>query len=70
MAMIGSKVQHNQGHQAYQANQGSDRRRINEGAIVADICRRLQVGIIVEKIHEFSLLPPYLCRKPGLLNNY
>ena len=49
MAMIGSKVQHNQGHQAYQANQGSDRRRINEGAIAADICRRLQVGIIVDK---------------------
>ena len=56
MAMIGCKVQHNHPsttlrgrNQEHQANQGSDRRRINEGAIVADICRRLQVGIIVDK---------------------
>ena len=28
---------------------------LKEGAIAADICMRLQDGIIVEKIHEFSL---------------
>ena len=49
MAMIRGVVRYHQGNQEHQANQGSDRRRINEGAIVADICMRLQVGIIVDK---------------------
>ena len=51
MAMIGSKVQHNQGIQAYQAHQGSDKRRsIRMGYCSKCLCEAAG-GIIVEKIH-------------------